>query len=154
MREMKSFLVLASAVVTLSVVACGGTRPPPQELVSARVELGRAKQGPAAQLDPTDIHEAELALNRAEKAFADNPESPVTVDLAAIAQLRAQIAESIGATMQASNQAAQAQRDLQDTQAAQLQNARGQLQQTQGVLSKTREQLEREKLETAAERTK
>ena len=37
----------------------------------AREEFPRAKNGVAMQLDPTDVHEADLALQRAEQAFRD-----------------------------------------------------------------------------------
>jgi len=38
--------------VSVLAAACGGAPPPPPELVSARAEFGRAKQGLAAKLDP------------------------------------------------------------------------------------------------------
>jgi outer membrane protein OmpA-like peptidoglycan-associated protein len=138
----------------LALASCGGARTPPNELVNARAELVRAKQGPAAQLDPTDVHEAELALNRAEKAWGDDPDSPVTLDLAVIAQLKAQSAEATAGAMQATNQASQAQRDLQAWQSDQLRAARGELSQTRGDLNKTREDLSRQTQETEAERKK
>jgi outer membrane protein OmpA-like peptidoglycan-associated protein len=56
--------------------------------------------------------------------------------------------------MLANNQAAQSQRDLQATQAAQLQATRGSLQQTQGRLNKTQDDLAREQQETATERAR
>src|SRR4051794_33576366 len=123
-----------SIVFVLSAAACGSAPIPPPELVNARSELVKAKQGPAATLDPTDIHEAQLALDRAERAFAEEPDSPITQDLAAIAQLKALSAEATAATMIASGQMTQAQRDILATQAEQLRAARGQLTETQGAL--------------------
>ena len=145
---------LVAGALAGGLIACGGAHMPPTELVNARAELLRAKQGPAAQLDPTDVHEAELALNKAESAFANDPESPNTIDLAAIAQLKAQSAAAAGGAMLAQNQAAKAQKDLLEAQGNQLKAAKGDLAQTQGSLNKTQEQLEREKQETASERTK
>ena len=146
--------IFAASLLAGALAACAGARMAPVELVNARAELVRAKQGPAAQLDPTDLHEAELALNRAEAAFANDPDSPNTTDLAAIAQLKAQSAGAAGAAMLAANQNAKAQKDLTATQADQLKSAKGDLAQSQGSLNKTREQLEREKQETASERDK
>ena len=146
--------VFAASLVAGALAACAGTHLAPAELVNARAELVRAKQGPAAQLDPTDLHDAELALNRAEAAFANEPDSPNTVDLAAIAQLKAQSAVAAAGAMLAANQNIKAQKDLMAAQADQLKSAKGDLAQSQGSLNKTREQLEREKQETASERDK
>jgi outer membrane protein OmpA-like peptidoglycan-associated protein len=94
-------------LVALTIAACAGCasapRLPPHELSDAREELGRARQSPAGQLDPTDIHEADLALGRAEHAWQNDPDAPSTVDLAVTAQRRAQIAEAEAAAIQAHN---------------------------------------------------
>lgn len=138
--------------------ACGGVQKPPIELVNARNEMTRTQQGTAAKVDPADVHEAALALGRAEDSFKSDPDSQVTIDLAVIAQLKAQTAQAIAATMVANQQAAQAQRDLQATQADQLRAARGeiqaqqgQLKDAQGNLTRTREQLDAQRQETEAE---
>ena len=65
---------------------CGGAGLPPKALVDARSEFAQAKGGVAIQLDPTDVHEADLALQKAEQAWADQPDDPNTIDLAVIAQ--------------------------------------------------------------------
>ena len=57
------------------------------------------------QLDPTDVHEADLALQRAEQAFRDEPDEPTTTDLAVVADRRALIAETQAAGMQAQEDA-------------------------------------------------
>ncbi|MDP9150637.1 MAG: DUF4398 domain-containing protein, partial [Myxococcota bacterium] len=72
------------------MAGCAGPRIPPPQLVEARNEYGRAKGGPAMQMDPTDVHEADLALQRAEQAWAEQPDEPTTMDLAVIAQRKAQ----------------------------------------------------------------
>ncbi len=137
-----------SVVVALATaVGCAGTRNPPPQLVDARNEYGRAKGGPAMQLDPTDVHEAELALQRAEQAWADQPDEATTIDLAVIAQRKAQIAEQEAAAMKAQQDAEQARRELQTTVSSQLQSARGQLSQTQT-------ELQRKQAETAAQQQK
>jgi hypothetical protein len=65
---------------------------PPPALTEAREEFLRAKNGIALQLDPTDVHEADVALQRAESAFSDEPDEATTTDLALIADRRALIA--------------------------------------------------------------
>ena len=87
--------------------------------------LAAAKGGIAAQLDPTDVHEAELALQRAESAWSNAPDEPSTVDTAMVAQRRAQIAEAEAASMKAQKDAEDAKHALQDALTSQLKNARG-----------------------------
>ena len=83
-----------SAFAVGALTACAGTSVPPKALVDARDELTRSKDGVAMQLDPTDVHEAETALQIAEHAFANNPNDPSTNDLALIAHRKALLAES------------------------------------------------------------
>jgi len=67
-------------------------------LIQARTACNRASLGPAAQLAPADLRKASLALDEAERAFADEKNLPKTVDLAYIAERTAQIAESYAQT--------------------------------------------------------
>ncbi len=136
-----------AALAFVTVAGCAGARIPPPQLVDARNEYGRAKGGPAMQLDPTDVHEADLALQRAEQAWADQPDEPTTVDLAVIAQRKAQIAEQEAAALKAQQDMEQAKRDLQATTSSQLQSARGQLNQAQT-------ELQRKQAEAAAQQQK
>src|ERR1019366_4321599 len=71
-----SLLSLTSLLSVTSVtgLAGGGDRLPPKSLVDAREEFSHAKGGIAIQLDPTDVHEADLALQRAEQAFSEAPD--------------------------------------------------------------------------------
>jgi len=105
------------------------------------------------QLDPTDVHEADLALQRAENAWNDSPDDPNTTDLAVIAQRKAQIAEAAAAALKSAQDAEAAKRDLMNVTSTQLQAARGQLDQTKQALNKTQEQLQTEQV-AAAEQTK
>ena len=61
-------LGLVSVLSTLAVgsVACGTTAPP-SELVDARAAYSRAAGGPAAQLNPADLHTAKEGLDAAER---------------------------------------------------------------------------------------
>ena len=130
-----------------------GERVPPKALVDARNEFSRAKSGVTMQLDPTDVHEADLSLQKAESAWNNNPDDPTTIDLAILAQRKAQIAEAEAASIKAQQDAEQARRDLQATLGSQLQATRGQLNQTQQTLNQTQTQL-KQTAEQAAEQQK
>ncbi len=65
----------------------------PKELADARETYRRASAGPATELTPSDLHKAEVALERAEQAFKDDPNAQTTKDLAYVAGLKAEIAE-------------------------------------------------------------
>ena len=69
---------VAVVVGPLALVGLGASsgraaaqRLPPKALVDARSEFQQAKGGVAIQLDPTDVHEADLALQKAEAAWSD-----------------------------------------------------------------------------------
>jgi outer membrane protein OmpA-like peptidoglycan-associated protein len=149
---------LAALALPLALVAsasgCGGSRLPPKSLLDARQELANAKNGVAEQLDPTDVHEAELALQRAEQAWSNAPDEPNTVDAATVAQRRAQIAEAEAASIKAQKDADQAKRDLQDFLSSQLKNARGQLDQTKQTLNQTQSALQQQQATSAAQAQK
>ena len=98
---MKARTIFSTAtLLTLGAAGCAARTPAPVELTNARVEVARAQHGPASQLDPAGVHEAQVALANAEKAWSDAPEDPNTIDLAVIAQVRAEIAESHASTLQ------------------------------------------------------
>jgi outer membrane protein OmpA-like peptidoglycan-associated protein len=138
-------------MVTAPVVlaACGGERIPPKALVDARAEFAKAKNGFTIQLDPTDVHEADLALQRAEGAFNDSPDDPSTIDLAIIAQRKSEIAEAEAAAIKSQRDADEAKRQVTDLMSSQLRSARGQLDQTKQALSSTQERLNAEQQASA-----
>ncbi|HEX4337463.1 MAG TPA: OmpA family protein [Polyangiaceae bacterium] len=139
--------VLGGPVCIAALVACGGERMPPKTLVDAQNELARAKGGVAMQLDPTDVHEAELALQKAERAWSDDPDEPNTMDLAIIAQRKAQIAEAEATAMKGAQDATGAKREQDALMASQLQA-------TRGALDKTSQKLQAEQADAAANRAK
>ena len=141
MKWSRVAVVAGPLALILGASACGGAALPPKELTDARSEFQQAKGGVAIQLDPTDVHEADLALQKAEQAWTDAPDDPTTKDLAIIAQRKAQIAEAIAQAMKSQQDAEAAKRDLMNVTSAQLQNARGQLDQTKQALNKTQDQL-------------
>jgi outer membrane protein OmpA-like peptidoglycan-associated protein len=106
----------------------------PVELSNARVAYGRASSGPAAQLVPSDVHKAKVALDLAEKTFADGNDRPKAVDLAYIAERTAQIAEAHAVTAIAEKKTSKANQEFGTKQGEIVKNA-------QGDLAKTRVQL-------------
>ena len=98
MTTISSTLVLLTAFP--GSFGCGSaTRPP--ELVSAHTAYDRAAHGPAAGLNPTDLHTAKTSLDAAESSFENDGDTQVTRDLGYTAERRAEIAESRARAMQA-----------------------------------------------------
>jgi outer membrane protein OmpA-like peptidoglycan-associated protein len=147
-------LVALASLAAASMVGCGGNIPPPKALVDARAEYQSAKDGVAMQLDPTDVHEADLALQKAEAAWNDSqdPSDEHPLDLAIVAQRKAQIASAEAAASKAQNDLQQAKTDLQAALAAQLNAAKGQLNQTQQALNTTQTQLQQTAAQAAAQK--
>jgi outer membrane protein OmpA-like peptidoglycan-associated protein len=139
---------------SLALAACGGDRIPPPQLVDARKELLQAKGGVALQLDPTDVHVADLALQQAEQAWNSEPDDPNTIDLAVIAQRKAQIAESEAAAMKSQRDAELAKQQYQATVSSQLNQAQQALNQTQQALNQTQGELQRKQAEAAEQQKK
>jgi outer membrane protein OmpA-like peptidoglycan-associated protein len=140
-------LVVAVPMIVAGSVGCAGDHIPPKSLVDARADYSQARNGIAMQLDPTDVHEADLSLQTAEQAFHDSPDDPSTTDLAIIADRKALLAESQAATMKAQQDAQLATQQVQVTRAAQLN-------QTQQVLGATQMQLQQQQAQTAADQQK
>jgi outer membrane protein OmpA-like peptidoglycan-associated protein len=116
----------------LLATACATSMP--VELSNARVAYGRASTGPAAQLVPTDVHKAKVALDLAESAYAEEHSSQKAIDLAYIAERTAQIAEAHAATATSEKATSKATREFGDRQGEMVKT-------TQGALAKSREQL-------------
>jgi len=111
----------------LAASAGCATALPPQDLVTARATYARANHGAAASLDPADLHAASESLDAAEQSFAKNGPSPETVDLAYVADRRAQIAEARGVALQAVQRQEQTLGNMHDAQTAQVQATSAQL---------------------------
>jgi outer membrane protein OmpA-like peptidoglycan-associated protein len=146
--------IVVAPVALAGLSACASDRFPPPALVDARKEFEKAKGGIAMQLDPTDVHEADLALQRANQAWSDAPDDPNTIDLAVIAQRKAQIAEAEAASIKAQQDADAAKTELATTVQNQLKATRGQLNQTQQTLSQTQMTLEQQKAAAAEQQKK
>jgi outer membrane protein OmpA-like peptidoglycan-associated protein len=150
-RPQRGVMSLLSPLVLFAVAgalpACGGERLPPKQLVDARSELQQAKTGLAMQLDPTDVHVADLALQQAEQAWADEPDDAVSVDLAVIAQRKAQMAEAEAIAIKARQDAEQSRQTMQATVSTQLS-------QTRQALNQTQTELQRKQAESAEQQKK
>jgi outer membrane protein OmpA-like peptidoglycan-associated protein len=87
-------------ILAVAGVGCGSAVLP-QELASARGAYDRAAHGPAASLNPTDLHTAKQSLDAAERSFKDEGDSQVTRDLGYAAERNAETAESRARAMAA-----------------------------------------------------
>ena len=157
MRTVMRSLTCRSAVAVgalVALAACGGERLPPKQLTDARSEFQQAKTGLAMQLDPTDVHVADLALQQAEQAWTTDPDDPNTLDLAIIAQRKAQIAEAEAAALKAQQYADQAKEQIQATMSSQLNQTQQALNKTQQTLHQTQGELERKQAEAAEQQKK
>ncbi len=92
-----SILRVVPFLLPFALVACGTTNPP-RELVNARTAYTRAASGEAAATAPAELHDAKVALDRAESSFKDHGASNQTKDLGYVAERRAMRAEAIGRT--------------------------------------------------------
>jgi len=149
----KSSTVLAALIgggALLGAVGCATAMPSP-ELLAARDAYQRAEAGPAAELNPADLHDAKVLLTRAEDASRDDTESAETKHRAYLAERRAQLADSQGKTSAALREKDAAQKKLQAlrdaalvTTKAQLADATANQQRTDAKLAQTEGQLRAE----------
>jgi outer membrane protein OmpA-like peptidoglycan-associated protein len=98
---MKTISALGLIIMSLSGVAGCGSAVLPQELANARSVYARASLGPAATLNPTDLHAAKESLDEAEKSYSEDGDTQGTRDLSYAAGRRAETAESRARAMQA-----------------------------------------------------
>jgi outer membrane protein OmpA-like peptidoglycan-associated protein len=129
-RRDRTFIV-GTSVLLAGMAACGGERQTPRSLVDARNDVQSARTGMAVQLAPAQVRSAQLALQRAEMAYADEPDDPSTNDLALIADRKALTAQSEATALYAQMQTQQARTQLRGQQQQDLQTTRGQLSRAQ-----------------------
>jgi outer membrane protein OmpA-like peptidoglycan-associated protein len=125
-------------------VGCAST-PPPPELLDARSAYIRAQGGPASQLKPDSLHEAKVALDKAERAYADDPGDMRTRDVAYLALRSAELADVEGRDAQAAQEKVRAQQELASLTRTQLSNTREQLASASDKLTGTEQQLANER---------
>ncbi len=131
---MNTKLKLGLAIFVVGTTACG-TSLPPSELVNARAAYARASTGPAAQLDPADLHTAKESLDSAEAQFKDDAEGEGTKNTSYIALRRAELAESRARILLSVKQKEAVIAQAQANQASQLQVTSAQLGATKQALA-------------------
>ena len=100
---MKSSIIKQlGAMLVFAGFGCATAGAPP-ELVTARTTYDRVQHGPAATVNPADLHTAQLAMAAAEESFKANGDTRETRDLAYTAERRAQIAEVRASATQSSD---------------------------------------------------
>ncbi len=114
---------------------------PPQSLVDARQEYERVKAGETAQVAPAQLHEAAVALDRANQSFIDDGDSQKTRDLAYVADRKTLWAESEALTVMDNQQRTAAEKDQLSTAVATGKSARHELHQTQEQIALQQQQL-------------
>jgi outer membrane protein OmpA-like peptidoglycan-associated protein len=147
---MRNFTALGLVV---AFVGCAAAVPP-EDLVTARATYYRAEHGPAAQLDPTDLHMARETLDNAEKSFTDDGDTQGVRDYAYTATRRVEIAESRARSLQA-QQTTQAVTDKMNTdQASAVRNTSAALRLANGQIASQDQQItnERQRREDAERR--
>jgi hypothetical protein len=92
--RVSKYLMLLPALVLPSVAGCSHTVQFPSELANARLAYERVVEGPAAMVDADRLHEAKDALDAAERAYVERPESSWARDLAYIAERRAELVDA------------------------------------------------------------
>jgi outer membrane protein OmpA-like peptidoglycan-associated protein len=97
MNSSKNLVLFVSAACLIGSAACAAALPP-QDLLDARSAYERAGRGPAAKLDPADLHVAKEQLEVAEAAFREDGDTQHTRDQAYLAVRKAQLAETVGRT--------------------------------------------------------
>lgn len=99
---MRTFPNLGHLVVLTAatgIIGCASTMPP-QELVNARTAYDRAGSGPAAQLNPADLHSAKEQLDVAEAKFREDGNTQETRDQAYLALRQTELAVVVARTKQ------------------------------------------------------
>lgn len=116
---------LTLATLTLAgigMTGCAAT-PPSQQLLSARDAFRQAEQSTASQLEPEHVQRAKVALNKAEMAHDDEPQSEQEKHLAYLAERKAQLAMALAERTSAERAKAQAEKEYKSLLVDQKQNA-------------------------------
>ncbi|NUP07894.1 MAG: OmpA family protein [Polyangiaceae bacterium] len=142
----------ASGLVLVSIgalVGCAETLPP-KELVDARANYEKAANGPPQKLAPAQLDTAKQSLQKAERRFSDEEDTPETRALAYIADRRAMQASVAAEIVQANAERQAAENEYKDKSAAELEAARQAVQSGRQALEKekdAREQAEKGRAE-------
>jgi outer membrane protein OmpA-like peptidoglycan-associated protein len=140
-----------TSLIGVSFVAAGCAGAPPSSLVDARSAYQRARQSPAQQLAPDQLHAAETFLKTAERTYEDEGDTPTMRDRAYVAMRKAQLAEAQAGIVQANmdykradDERRAADQRARDAIANELAVTRAELQNVSGVNAAQSEQLQAE----------
>ena len=90
---MKTQTTSLFATVVFVAFICGCATAPPPQLIDARTAFTASNNGLAAQLTPTELHDTQLVLDKANAEFAQHGDTLECRDLAYIAQNKVQLAD-------------------------------------------------------------
>jgi outer membrane protein OmpA-like peptidoglycan-associated protein len=144
-----SLALLAGA----TALACGAATPS-KELVDARRTYDRARASNAAQLAPDHLLTAKQALERAERAHEEEPESFEERSLAYIAQRKAALAMSRANLVNFRRETEAADEELKATQENLLKKSQSEAARTAQSLKENQSALDRVRKELAAQDSK
>lgn len=139
---MKSLTSIGFAILgafAVSFFGCAHTVP--AELANARAAYQHTSEGPAAQLVPADLHQAQTALAKAEQSFRDDPDSFQTRDLSYVAHRKCQMVDALASIAAEQGSTVQAKEDFSTLQGEIVTQTKADLSQTQADLSQTRTSL-------------
>jgi len=86
-------VAVGSIVLASSLFGACASAPPPKELIDARAAYTRSSSGKARTLNPAGLHEAKVALDKAEASYNSDPGNEATADFAYLALRRSERAE-------------------------------------------------------------
>ena len=153
MNHLKPLLRIIPQIGLLALAAGCATVPPPKELTEARTSYERAQGGSAVKLAPAALDTAKQALQKAERLFRDEEDTPETRALAYIADRKARLAEAMANIAQAEADKVAYEGDFKNKSASELDRARNALQSgSQKLADSERARQEAEKARKEAER--
>jgi len=146
-------LKVTSVLMFAGMLLLGCAEAPPKELVDARAAYNRAASGPAAELNPAQLHVAKQSLVLAEQAYEDEGKSFRAKDRAYVATRKAQLAEVQARILQADKESAQWRHQAEQSEARMIANARSEASKAKEELAseRTRREEAERKAQTALE---
>ena len=143
MKSIQSIILVALGASALVLAGCAHTAP--GELVNARAACLHSNEGSAAALVPADLHIAQVALTKAERSYADDPDSFMTRDLSYVAQRKCQkvdalasIANEQGSGSKAKDEFSTVQGEIVDRTKADLSKSQADLSNSESALGQAR----------------
>ena len=137
MRVYDRYLARFVSVAVFAILGVGCATVPPTELVLARQAYQRASLGAAREGAPAELHKAKASLDKAEEAFAEEPDSQKTRDLSYVAERKAQLADAIAETRRSERTRRQAEQKYLTKQQQMAERTKDALADTRGELADT-----------------